>query len=67
MLTNDIVSFEQLDPDLHFVERIDSQIVDLYFIVPDETLFFSQKILIFFLFLHENICSGFHLKHMSCF
>ena len=29
---------------------------------PDKMLLFNQKVLIFFLFLHENICCGYSLE-----
>ena len=29
---------------------------------PDEALFFNQKVFIFFLFFHENICCGYSLE-----
>ena len=31
-------------------------------IAPDLALFFSQKVLVFFLVLHENICCGYSLE-----
>ena len=46
-LTNDIVSFEQLGP-------------GKYGIAPEEAVF--NHILIFFFFLHENICYGYSLE-----
>ena len=35
----------------------------LLYVVPDKTFFFStEKVLMFFLFLHENICCGYSLE-----
>ena len=35
------------------------------YISPDKVLFFSRKLLIFFLFLHKKICCGIHLKCLA--
>ena len=40
-------------------------LISLFHLLLPQALFFSRKVVIFFLFLHENLCCGTHQKRLA--